>query len=72
MFKSIQFQKNINNSINGDEITSSAAKEFEQLVKNDLVTKENLVSYIISFKAPKNKDRALETLNTILKYKEDK
>lgn len=71
MFKSLQFQKNIN-GVDVNNVASETIMEFENLVKNDLVTKDNLVDYAISFKEPKNKERALNTLNMLLKNSDRK
>lgn len=63
-FKSLQFQKT-NAAIENDASNKNIA-EFENLVKSDLVTKENLVEYAVSFKQPIDKNRALNTLDIIL------
>ena len=63
-FKSLQFQKT-NAAIENDTSNKNIA-EFENLVKSDLVTKENLVEYAVSFKQPIDKNRALNTLDIIL------
>lgn len=63
-FKSLQFQKT-NAAIENDASNKNIV-EFENLVKSDLVTKENLVEYAVSFKQPTDKNRALNTLDIIL------
>lgn len=68
-FKSLQFQKNLIgiDSTSDNASTAKAIEEFENLVHGDLVTKENLIDYAISFKEPINKDHSLNTLDLILK-----
>jgi DNA repair exonuclease SbcCD nuclease subunit len=73
VFKSMQFQKNIDKiDLANKNPSSTAIEEFEKIVNNDLVTKENLIEYALSFKQPKNKKETLNTLNMILKIPRDK
>lgn len=67
-FKSLQFEKNIlaeSNVIN--TISMSAAQEFEDMITNNLVTKDKLIDYAMQFKPPIDKDSAIKVFKLFSK-----
>jgi DNA repair exonuclease SbcCD nuclease subunit len=72
IFKSLQFQKNLKGvDIVNNNKNSEAIKEFENIVNNDLVTKDNLIDYALTFKEPVDKKTTVDTLSLILKIPRD-
>lgn len=60
-FKSIQFEKNILSETESlNKISMHAAQEFEDMLVNNLVTKDKLIDYAIQFKPPENKDSVVK------------
>jgi DNA repair exonuclease SbcCD nuclease subunit len=67
-FKSVQFEKNIlaeSNTIN--TISMTMAQEFENMITNNLITKDKLLDYAIQFKPPANKDSIIEVFKLFSK-----
>jgi len=67
-FKSLQFEKNIlaeSNVIN--TISMSAAQEFEDMITNNLVTKDKLIDYAMQFKPPIDKDSVIKVFKLFSK-----
>jgi len=60
-FKSIRFENNIlaeTTSLNS--VSQIAAQNFEEMIKNNLVTKDKLIDYAIQFKPPNDKDSIIK------------
>lgn len=66
-FKMLKFQKaNItNNTDNLKGMSAEAIHEFEDLIKNNLMTREKLIEYSLQFKEPHNKDIVLKLFDYI-------
>ena len=67
-FKSIQFEKNIlANSNTVDMVSMTAVQDFENMIINNLVTKDKLIDYAMQFKPPTNKDSVIKVFKLFSK-----
>ena len=67
-FKSIQFEKNIlANSNTVDMVSMTAVQDFENMITNNLVTKDKLIDYAMQFKPPTNKDSVIKVFKLFSK-----
>ncbi len=67
-FKSIQFEKNIlaeSNTI--DMVSMTAVQDFENMIANNLVTKDKLIDYAMQFKPPTDKDSVIKVFKLFSK-----
>lgn len=66
-FKMLKFQKaNIANTTDGSKsISAEAIHEFEDLIKNNLMTREKLIEYSFQFKKPYNKEAVLKLFDYV-------
>lgn len=68
-FKSVQFEKSIISTtlLEGNNVSEEMLSEFEELMKNNMITKEKIIEYALQFKEPSNKAEALKIFNMIIK-----
>lgn len=67
-FKSIQFEKNIlveSNTV--DMVSMMAVQDFENMIANNLVTKDKLIDYAMQFKPPTDKDSVIKVFKLFSK-----
>ena len=67
-FKSIQFEKNIlaeSNTV--DMVSMTAVQDFENMIANNLVTKDKLIDYAMQFKPPTDKDSVIKVFKLFSK-----
>lgn len=65
-FKNISFRKSkISDKTELNNAYYTAINEFEEMINNDLVTKEKIIDYALQFKEPPDRQKAIEILNYI-------